>query len=455
MIDPKVLGGAISASCRLRTLGGMFKPRWTDHMKLHPLVLAGACAIFCIAAKAADQTQAGSGNALANQIAARSQRVQEAHAFLLRQARQVQNPALRQATLDLLGSTRFCITARAGLSAATKAKLVADLAAANLIDPADELSFPGGLIAGVFPAIADEATTCPHMPMNFDAAPGSSFSSHHGYPGGLPIHEANNARAALGLADGYRKNYSASHVDSDHDDRDHDEDHNWLTSSLMIDQDIIIAAPIWHDWGKTMVFQWTADGQEYKELNFGGTPANGSATGGHHIISIAESIKRKLPPAFVIAQASAHSNPTLGNEYKVVNWIRAASILAQVDPVQAGYLTKDSTNAYRLPALRKLGDGLDLNAGGQTNLLPEYTLHNLSDGDYTFSIPAASDAALILAKLAPSFGFDPGDTANYNNLFRNPVLSQISQERLLIVYANKGLDAVKSELAALHARGGF
>jgi hypothetical protein len=225
-----------------------------------------------------------------------------------------------------------------------------------------------------------------------------------------------------------------------------------LGSPFFIDQDIVIAAPIWHDWAKTLVFQWTAEGQEFAELNFGGTPTNGSATGGHHIISVAESIKRALPPAFVIAQASAHSNPTLGNEFKVVNWIRAAAILAQVDPVAAGYLVRDAAGAWHLPPLRKLADGFDLVAAGQTNLLAEYTLHNLSDGDFTFSIPAAGDATLLIAKLAPLFGYDPADLSRYNTAFRNPVLANLSEERVLVLYGNGGLDAVQAELQVLHAR---
>lgn len=85
--------------------------------------------------------------------------------------------------------------------------------------------------------------------------------------------------------------------------------------------------------------------------------------------------------------------------------------MAQVDPVRSGYLMRDAGGVLHLPALRKLADGFDLVAAGQTNLLAEYTLHNLSDGDFTFSIPAASDAALLIAKLAPLFGYDPVDTA--------------------------------------------
>ena len=99
---------------------------------------------------------------------------------------------------------------------------------------------------------------------------------------------------------------------------------------------------------------------------------------------------RGLPPAFVITQASAHSNPTLGNEFKVVNWLRAAAIIASVDPVKAGFVTTDAAGNFRLPPLRQLGS-VDLLAAGQTNLLAEYTIHNLSDADFTFSIPAVAD----------------------------------------------------------------
>ncbi|MFG6485079.1 hypothetical protein ACG04R_00270 [Roseateles sp. BYS78W] len=415
-------------------------------------LVAAALGAVALQAHAVDQTLPGAGNAQADLTAAASPRVREAHDFLLRQARQIKSRALREATLDLLGNRGFCVRSRVGVDDATKAALLAQLTAAGLINPADDASFPGGLSAGVFPPVLAAQTTCPRLPMAFDAAPGSAFTSHHGYPGGLPIHEANNLRAGLGLADGYRKSYRGADADDGHGHDD--EDPRWMRSPFFIDQDIVIAAPIWHDWAKTLVFQWAADGSEFKELSFGGTPANGTATGGHHILSIAESMKRALPPAFVIAQASAHSNPTLGNEFKVVAWLRAAGILAQVDPVAAGYLVQDS-QGFHLPPLRKLADGFDLVGAGQTNLLAEYTIHNLSDGDFTFSIPAAGDAALLIAKLAPGYGFDPANVAVYNTQFRNPVFAHISQERILVLYGNGGLAAVQAELDALRARHGF
>lgn len=422
--------------------------------RLLSTLAAAALAATAFCAHAGDQTVPGAGNLRAGEIAAASPRVQEAHEFLVRQAHTIRNRALREATLDLLQNRSFCVLSRVGVGASQQAALLAQLKAGGFLNPADDATFPGGLATGVFPPVLDAATSCPHLPMRFDAAPGSSFASHHGYPGGLPIHEANNLRAGLGLADGYRKNYRAADAEEAHG-RDHDdEDPDWMKSPFFIDQDVIVAAPIWHDWGKTIVFQWFADGTEFKELNIGGTPTNQTATGGHHIISIAESMKRALPPVFVIAQASAHSNPTLGNEFKVVAWIRAAGILAQVDPVAAGYLVKDAQGVYHLPPLRKLADGFDLVASGRTNLLAEYTIHNLSDGDFTFSIPAADDASALIARLAPDYGFNPSD-ANYNTAYRNPVFANVSQERILILYGNGGLAAVRAELDALRARRRF
>ena len=99
-----------------------------------------------------------------------------------------------------------------------------------------------------------------------------------------------------------------------------------VNGGLPIDRDLIIAAPIWHDWGKVLVFQWNADGTEYQELKFGGNGKTDNAgakgdsrTPAHHIIGLAESIKRGLSPALVITQASAHKAPTVGEEYQVVN----------------------------------------------------------------------------------------------------------------------------------------
>ena len=264
----------------------------------------------------------------------------------------------------------------------------------------------------MFPPVLNENTKCPQLPQPFFSAPEStSVFGHHSYPGSLPIHESNNDVADVHLAAEYREvhGHAGPHgfpvIDADdlestgrHSHRGSDRDR----VDIFIDEDLIVGAPLWHDWAKSIVFQWNADGTEFTELNFGGTGTNDnfgaagdSRTGAHHIITIAEEMSRGLSPAFVITMACAHSAPTSGNEYKVVNWLRAGAIIAQIDPLAKGYLYMDSKGNLRLPPLRQLGNNLDLNAAGQTNVLAEYTLHNLSDADFTYSGPAVDAVNVI------------------------------------------------------------
>lgn len=399
------------------------------------------------------QTGAGNGNAIA--LARKSPAVQTAYNFLIDQARQLRDSNLRTQTLDAITNRSTCVYHRANVSLAMQQAIVQQLLAAGLVDPNDDKTFPGGLLAGVYPAIANDGSACPQLPQAFFSAPGSVFAGHHSYPGGLMIHEANNDTSDQYLANQYRAMYGQSDDGFVALDRQVLNKSPRERSTVFIDQDIIVGAPIWHDWGKSIVFQWNADGTEFPELNFGGngvTDNNGqpgnSKTGGHHIIGVAEAIARGLSPAFVITQASAHSNPTSGNEYKVVNWIRAAAIMAQIDPVAKGYLIVDAKGNFRLPALRKLGD-VDLADLGQTNVLAEYTLHNLSDADFTYSGPAITAAQTILQTLAPRYGYDPANASVYNNSYRNPALSFLTGEHILMLYSGRGLAGVQAELDGL------
>src|SRR5215467_9121914 len=410
------------------------------------------CAINLVPASAQNQTTPGAGNQNAVDLSSQSPIVQSAWHFLIDQAK----------TLDEISNPSTCIRHRAGLTDATKSQILQNLINAGLVNTADNATFPGGQKAGVFPPVLDDGSACPHLPQRFFSAPGSVFGGHHSYPGGLPVHESNNDVADVDLANEYRKVYG--HSSGDFATISPSPFAGLLggrESAIFIDQDIIVGAPIWHDWAKTMVFQWNSDGSEFQELNFGGAGINDnngapgdSRTGGHHIMSVAESMKRRLSPGFVITQACAHSAPTSGNEFKVVNWLRAAAIMARINPVAKGYLTVDGHGHFRLPALRQLGSINLLNATpSQTNLLAEYNLHNLSDADFTYSGPAVGIVEVVLQQLAPGFGFNPADTANYNLKFRNPVLSFSSAERLLILYSQSGLDGVRDQLEELREHG--
>jgi hypothetical protein len=404
------------------------------------------------AALAADQTQVGAGNAIAEATGAASPLVQSAKHLLIENANRIEDRFVRETTLDAFNNPRTCIAHRIGVTDVVKNEIVQQLERAGLINPADAAAIIGGVKAGVFPPALDENSACPHLPLTFDATPGSNFGGHHSYPGGLAVHESFNDQSAINFANTYRGEYDQTGPQrlpvaegSRHE-----------PEAGFVNQDVILAAPIWHDWAKMLVFQWNADGTEFTELNFGGTGTNDnfgtagdSRTGGHHILSIAESMARGLPPELVITQASAHSAPTLGNEFKVVNWLRAAAIVARIDPVEKGYLVADAKGNLRLPALLALGDGVNLVAQGQTNLLLEYQIHNLSDSDFVNSIPAVTEAQVLLQTVAPQFGFNPADTATYNNKFRNVVLAFLSPEHLSVVYSQQGLQAVIAEIEHL------
>jgi hypothetical protein len=123
--------------------------------------------------------------------------------------------------------------------------------------------------------------------------------------------------------------------------------------------------------------------------------------------------------------------------------------MAQVDPIAKGYLVADGSGHLRLPPLAALGAGVNLPAAGQTNLLVEYQIHNLSDSDFVNSIPAVTQVQVLLQQIAPGFGYDPNDVARYNNFFRNVVLSYLSPERLMMVYDTNGLEELVEEVSKL------
>ena len=388
-------------------------------MRLTNVVLT-ACFVSLLSC-AAGQSLIGPGNDAAVALADRSPLVQSARRFLETQAGLIRDVKLREATLDAISNQATCVTHRAGLNAAKQTIILKRLLDLGLVESADDKTFPNGLRAGMFPPLVDDGAACPKLPQPFYSAPGSSFGGHHSYPGGLMLHEAFNEISALNLAEGYRRVYGSSGANGfpavgSAQSRDED------ASDVFISQDILIAAPIWHDWAKAFVFQWNSDGTEFQELNFGGTGA--AKTGAHHILGIAEAIKRGLPPDFVFALASAHSTI----EERVIGWIQTAAIIAEVDPIARGYLHHHNAN-------RPI-----------SNRLVESFLHNLSDADFTFTGPAMADVQKILSELAPKYGFNAAEVATYNNGFRNVVLSYFSAERLLMIYGNSGLDGVTAEI---------
>jgi hypothetical protein len=275
-------------------------------------------------------------------------------------AKSIADAALRTAVLDLIRNPRALYAQRHATPAARTG--VRDALARAGFVTAD------APVHGIFPAGTELEATTSVQP--FWAAPGSSDGSHHAYPGGLATHEAFNATMATAFAATY--------------------DSHYFGGRPTVSRDTAIAAALYHDVMKTVVFGWNDDGTLYPELTIAGT-------GAHHILSAAEAIARAHDPRFVTTLLSAHAAPSLGDEAKVVAWCRAAAVVAGVDAVQYGLVKRDGS-AYALAA-----DPVPLEA----------FVNYLSDHDFVVSVHAMHvvDARLQerwsrqegLTRLAPTF----------------------------------------------------
>src|ERR1700675_1996538 len=102
------------------------------------------------------QTAPGAGNQTAQKIAAASEMAQSAYRFIIAQSQQLSDPHLLAQTYEALANPQTCLAHRANLNAAQRQTIVNNLLAAGLLNPADDASFPGGLINGVFPPVLND-----------------------------------------------------------------------------------------------------------------------------------------------------------------------------------------------------------------------------------------------------------------------------------------------------------
>lgn len=209
-------------------------------------------------------------------------------------------------------------------------------------------------LQGIFPLAPGERA------LPFWAAPGSETGGHHSYPGGLCMHELFNASMGEQFCQTYDRLYFGGHGS--------------------VDRDTAVAAALYHDIMKVVVFQYHDDGTFFKEASIGGT-------GAHHVLSGAEAIVRGRDARFVVTLLSAHAAPSLGDEAKVVAWCRAAALIAGVDPVAYG-LVRKTTDGWALAQRPPI----------------EAFVNHLSDHDFVLSIPASTAVEAQLRVVAPHYG---------------------------------------------------
>jgi len=231
---------------------------------------------------------------------------------------------------------------------------------------------------------------------NYKVSPGSGWMSHHAYPGGLIAHVATDLQTALGVYDAYEQMYGYS-----------------------LNYELLVSAILLHDNQKPWVLQWKDDNSCLPEINVAGT-------GDHHIMEIADAIHRGLDPDLVITIADSHEHPGWeSSEKQVVGWIKAASIIAGVDPIKSGYL---ASNGETLPLPRR----------------PEGFLVHLGDHDFVLTAPVCKWVAAELQKITkPVYKFSDADLKGKPfNTLRDYLYSQISDMHLYQIWVDQGEKAL-------------
>jgi hypothetical protein len=338
------------------------------------------------------------GNAAAAALARGSNLAAATYARAEALARSIEDVPLRATVLDLVRSPHPRYADRHPTPAARTA--VRDALARAGFVAAD------APVRGIFPPGTEPEATTGVQP--FWAAPGSGEGSHHAYPGGLALHESFNASVADGIASAYDRHYFGGRP--------------------TVARDTVIAAALYHDITKTVVFGWNEDGTLFDELAIAGT-------GGHHVLSGAEAIARGHDPRFVTTLLSAHAAPSLGDEVKVTAWCRAAAIVANVDPVAYGLVRREGTG-YALAA-----DPVPLEA----------FVHHLSDHDYVVSVHAMH---VVAARLQQRWTRQPGLTTLAPTFpwYRAMILTRTSALALYDTLARTGADAFDRTLVRFESQ---
>jgi len=324
-------------------------------------------------------------------MAERSAIVTSSYKSLLDAADEIADPALRLAVSAILKAPAAKLLERLP-SDTEKSAVRQQLIDAELLK--DEVT-----LVQLFPPASSPAEPC----QPFYTAPGSGYTSHHAYPGGLATHVALNTRSSLGLYAGYRDTYGAR-----------------------LSRDIVLASQLLHDLHKPWVFQWQADGSSMKEYVIAGT-------GAHHILSVAESIYRGLPADMIVAQASAHDHPGNDNsEAKVVGYLKAGAIIAGQDPIAYGLLAADGKT---IKAPRRI----------------ESFVTHIGDHDWIITGSANKWTTPVLKDIAArDYGMKDADlTGKPFNQFRNFIYAQATMIGMHHLHCEEGVDAVRKVVNGL------
>lgn len=257
-------------------------------------------------------------------------------------------------------------------------------------------------------------------PQSYLTAPSSHNDFYNAHPGGLALTVVYNIR----IADAYTANYRQMY-------------------GLPINRDLQVASLCVHEYPKVWLYQWQDDGSWLEEPR----TVYDDTWHAHCIYVTAELMHRRFDSRIVMAMAAAHQlsmlDASMEGRRVVCNWvgldrvahfIRAAAIMAQIDPVDYGLLDRKNGKLVLAPQPA------------------EQWVTHLADMNWPYIMGAAHLYTLrLLTQVAKNdFGLSDRDLEGrpFNQL-KNYVWSQIGQIPLYEILTREGFDAARSTVTRL------
>jgi hypothetical protein len=263
-----------------------------------------------------------------------------------------------------------------------------------------------------------------HMePQTYLTAPSSHNDFYNAHPGGLAVTVAYNIR----MADAYTQNYRQMY-------------------GLPINRDLPVASLLVHEYPKVWLYQWQNDGTWLEEPR----TVYDDTWHAHCIYVTAELMYRRFDSRIVMAMAAAHQlsflEASMDGRKVVANWrglervahfIKAAAVMAQVDPVDYGLLERK---------------------GGDMVLAPqpaEQWVTHLADMNWPYAMGGAQlYTEPMLRQIAESdLGINGRElTGRPFNQLKNYVWSQLGQITLYEILVREGYEAARKTVTRLVAK---
>ncbi|MGA2842225.1 MAG: hypothetical protein ABSG18_19020 [Steroidobacteraceae bacterium] len=260
-----------------------------------------------------------------------------------------------------------------------------------------------------------------HMqPQTYLTAPSSHNDFYNAHPGGLAVTVAYNIRMAEAYTNNYRQMFG-----------------------LPINRDLPAAALCVHEYPKVWLYQWQPDGSWLEEPR----TVYDDTWHAHCIYVTAELMHRRYDARIVMAMAAAHQLSALEASmdgrrvvcqwhglHRVAHFIKAAAIMAQVDPVDYGLLERKGHEMVLAPqpAEQWVTHLADMNwpyVMGAAHLFTHPFLQELARGEY---------------------GLTERDlTGRPFNQLKNYVWSQLGQIPLYEILVREGADAARRTVKRL------